>query len=164
MLLFIYILGVILTKTARIAVIVLTVAAEVIACLGLNCMGAYAFITNGYEKCGYALLISTALLVIALLFAIFKKSLIPLLLNIFGSAGYIYTISVLASIPHTKIPKESTERLMANHYPTIAVTVLLAVLVFLNFFSKEAIEKRKQKRDKKLAELNRDLRDEEKII
>ena len=127
-------------------------------------MGAYAFINYGYEKCGYALLISTVLLVTALIFAILKKTIIPVLLNILGSAGYIYTLSVLSAIPNTKIPKESTERLMANHYPTIAVTVLLIMLAFFNFFSKEAIEKRQCKLFKKQQELNRSLTDDEKII
>lgn len=154
----------IFTKTAHKATLVLAIIAEIICCLGLNTMGAYAFINYGYEKCGYALIISTVLLVTALIFAILKKAIIPLLFNIFGSAGYIYTLSVLSAIPNTKIPKENTERLMANHYPTIAVTVLLVLLVFFNFFSKEAIEKREQKRLKKYQELNRSLTDDEKII
>lgn len=127
-------------------------------------MGAYAFISNGYEKCGYALIISTVLLIIALISSALKKVILPLLFNILGSAGYIYALAVLSAIPNTKIPKESIERLMANHYPTVFVTVFLVVLVFLNYFSKEAVEKRAKKREEKYLELNRKLRDDEKII
>ncbi|MGN0587571.1 MAG: hypothetical protein ACI4JF_09820, partial [Oscillospiraceae bacterium] len=120
-------------KTARNVTLVLTIAAAVICCLGLNLMGGSAFIANGYEKCGYALFISSALLTAATVLGGFKKVILPVILDIFGSAGYIYTLSVLNAIPNTKIPKESTETLMAYHYPTIIVTVLIILLAFFNF-------------------------------
>ena len=146
----IYNIGVIFTKTARTITLVLASIAEVICCLGLNSMGAYAFISNGYEKCGYALILSTIFLLTALISAILKKVLIPFILNILGSGGYIYALAILSAIPNTKIPTESIERLMANHYPTAFVTVFLIVIIFFNYFSKEAVEKRAEKRKKEI--------------
>ena len=128
-------------KAARTVTLILAIIAEVVCCLALNGMGAIAFIAHEYEKCGYALIISSLLLIAALITAIFKKALLPLILDFFGSAAYIYTLSVLSAIPDTKIPRENVEKLMANHYPTIAVTVLLVILVFFNFFSKACMLK-----------------------
>jgi hypothetical protein len=155
---------VIITKTARKITLILTIIAEIICCFGLNLLGGYAFIINGYEKCGYALFISTALLAAALIFAAFRKVIVPFLLNAAGSACYIYTLSILGAIPNTKIPKESTEALMAYHYPTIAVTVLLALIVFFNFMDSDAVQRRNEKRKAKKAAKERALADHEKII
>lgn len=154
----------IFTENGRKVLLILSVIAEIICCGLLNLMGAYAFIVNEYLNCGYALIISSVLLISALFFAAFRKVIIPLILNIFGSAGYIYALSVLSSIPSTKIPAENTEKLMANHYPTIAVTVLLVLLILFNFMSKDAVEKRRSKKLAKIKELNRSLTDDEKII
>ncbi|MCI5945804.1 MAG: hypothetical protein MRZ39_02720 [Oscillospiraceae bacterium] len=130
----------------------------------LNTLGGAAFIMNGYDKCGIALFASTVLLVAALVFIKFKKSLIPLILTIFGSACYIYTLAVIEAIPNTKIPKEYTEALLAKHFPTIAVTVLLILLIIFNFFSEEAVQKRLEKRNLRKAERERSLNDDEKIL
>lgn len=130
----------------------------------LNTLGGAAFIMNGYDKCGIALFASTVLLVAALVFIKFKKSLIPLILTIFGSACYIYTLAVIEAIPNTKIPKEYTEALLAKHFPTIAVTVLLILLIIFNFLSEEAVQKRLEKRNLRKAERERSLNDDEKIL
>lgn len=130
----------------------------------LNTLGGAAFIMNGYDKCGIALFASTVLLVAALVFIKFKKSIIPLILTIFGSACYIYTLAVIEAIPNTKIPKEYTEALLAKHFPTIAVTVLLILLIIFNFFSEEAVQKRLEKRNLRKAERERSLNDDEKIL
>lgn len=130
----------------------------------LNTLGGAAFIMNGYDKCGIALFASTVLLVAALVFIKFKKSLIPLILTIFGSACYIYTLAVIEAIRNTKIPKEYTEALLAKHFPTIAVTVLLILLIIFNFFSEEAVQKRLEKRNLRKAERERSLNDDEKIL
>lgn len=151
-------------KKAGKITLILAIVAEVICCFGLNLMGGYAFIINGYEKCGYALFASTVLLAAALVVATFKKVVIPLLLNIGGSLCYIYTIAVLAAIPNTKIPKESTEALMAKHFPTIIVTVLLVLLVFFNFMDEDAVRRRREKRNAAKAAENRRLDEHEKII
>lgn len=119
---------------------------------------------NGYEKCGIALFASTVLLVAALVFIKFKKSLIPLILTIFGSACYIYTLAVIEAIPNAKIPKEYTEALSAKHFPTISVTVLLILLIIFNFFREEAVQKRLEKRNTRKAERERSLNDDEKIL
>lgn len=132
--------------------------------MGLNTLGGAAFIMNGYDKCGIALFISTVLLVAALVFIAFKKSLVPLILTIVGSGFYIYTLAVIEAIPNTKIPKEYTEALSAKHFPTVAVTVLLIMLVIFNFFSEEAVQKRIEKRNSKKAEQDRSLNDDEKIL
>lgn len=135
-----------------------------VCCLVLNTLGGAAFIMNGYDKCGIALFASTVLLVAALVFIKFKKSLIPLILTILGSACYIYTLAVIEAIPNTKIPKEYTEALSAKHFPTIAVTVLLILLIIFNFFSEEAVQKRLEKRNARKAERERSLNDDEKIL
>lgn len=119
---------------------------------------------NGYDKCGIALFISTVLLVAALVFITFRKSLVPLILTIVGSGFYIYTLAVIESIPNTKIPKEYTEALSAKHFPTIAVTVLLILLIIFNFFCEEAVQKRLEKRKSKETAENRSLTDDEKIL
>lgn len=119
---------------------------------------------NDYNKCGIALFISTVFLVAALILIKFKKTIIPLIFTIVGTGSYIYTLAVISAIPNTKIPKENTEVLLAKHYPTIAVTVLLILLVFFNFFSEEAVQKRLKRKNKKLAERERSLNEDEKII
>lgn len=156
--------GVIYTEKGRKITLILTIIAEVICCLGLNMLGGFGFIFNGYEKCGYALFISTALLVAALVIAVFKKVIIPILLNILGSVFYIYALAALGSIPNTLIPKENTERLMMNHYPTIIVTILLVLLAFFNFMSEEAVQKRLAAKKAKESERDRALTDNEKIL
>ena len=127
-------------------------------------MGGFAFIANGYEKCGYALFISSALLSAAVILGGLKRVIFPVILDIFGSAGYIYTLSVLNAIPNTKIPKASTEALMANHYPTIIVTVLIILLAVFNFMQEDAVEKRRKAKAAKTAAENRSLNDNERIL
>lgn len=152
------------TKKISKITFILAVAAEVICCLVLNTLGGAAFIMNGYDKCGFALFASTVLLVAALILIKFKKSLVPLILTIIGSACYIYTLAVIEAIPNTKIPKEYTEALSAKHFPTISVTVLLILLVIFNFFSEEAVQKRMEKRERARAEKERSLNDDERIL
>lgn len=130
----------------------------------LNTLGGAAFIMNDYTICGIALFASTVLLIAALVFITYKKTLVPLILTIFGTACYIYTLAVICAIPNTKIPKEYTEVLLAKHYPTIAVTVLLILLIFFNFFSEEAIRVRAEKKKKRLEEKERSLNEDEKIL
>lgn len=151
-------------KTARIVTLILTIAAAVICCLGLNLMGGFAFIAQGYDKCGYALFISSALLSAAVILGGSKKVLLPVILDIFGSAGYIYTLSVLNAIPNTKIPRTSIETLMSNHYPTIIVTVLIILLAVFNFMQEDAVEKRRKAKAAKIAAENRSLNDNERIL
>lgn len=156
--------GGVFTKKISKITFILAIIAEVICCLVLNTLGGAAFIMNGYEKCGIALFASTVLLIAALVFIKFKKSLVPLILTILGSACYIYTLAVIEAIPNTKIPKEYTEALSAKHFPTIAVTVLLILLIIFNFFSEESVQKRYEKRMKRKAEKERSLNDDEKIL
>lgn len=151
-------------KTARIVTLILTIAAAVICCLGLNLMGGFAFIAQGYDKCGYALFISSALLSAAVILGGLKRVILPVILDIFGSAGYIYTLSVLNAIPNTKIPRTSIETLMANHYPTIIVTVLIILLAVFNFMQEDAVEKRRNAKAAKIAAENRSLNDNERIL
>lgn len=156
--------GGVFTKKISKITFILAIIAEVVCCLVLNTLGGAAFIMNGYEKCGIALFASTLLLIAALVFIKFKKSLVPLILTILGSACYIYTLAVIEAIPNTKIPKEYTEALSAKHFPTIAVTVLLILLIIFNFFSEESVQKRYEKRMQRKAEKERSLNDDEKIL
>ncbi len=152
-------------KKARTITLVLAAAALIICCACLNLMGSFAFMSyKGYEKCGYALIISSLLLTASYIIAVYKKVIIPMLLNIAGSWFYIYVLAFLSAIPNTKIPRENIERLMGKHYPTVIVTVLLTLLIFFNFMSEEAVKKRSEAKKARKAAKERQLTDDEKIV
>lgn len=153
------------TKKARTIVLFLSIVSVLICCLGLNLMGGFAFLNyENYTSCGYALLISSVLLVIAFIFAALKKVIIPIVFNLSGTIAYVYTLAFLNAIPNTKIPKESIDILLIKHYPTIAVTVFLALLVFFNYMGEDAVKKRTEKKQAKNAAENRQLNDNERIV
>lgn len=153
------------TKKARTIVLILSGVLVLICCLGINIMGGFAFLNyENYALCGYALFISSALLIIAFIAAAYKKVIIPIIFNLTGTIAYAYTLAFLSAIPNTKIPKESIDLLLSKHYPTIAVTVLLALLTFFNFMSEEAVQKRSEKKQAKKAAENRQLNDNERIV
>lgn len=139
--------------------------AEIICCLGLNTIGAIALLEYPkYEKCGYALIASTVLLVLALVFALLKTYIIPLVLNAAGTIAYAYTLAVLSGIPNSVAPRASVERLLLNHFPTVIVTLLLILLVCFTFFSPEQVEKRHKRKMEKSEKNNRNLADNERIV
>ena len=117
-----------------------------------------------YAKCGQMLYISSVLLALAAVISLFKKWLIPTFLNIFGTAAYVYTLAKISSIPNEVVSSADVSKILMHHYPTIAVTVLLAALAVFTFFCPDAVNKRKLARDAKIAERERKLKDNERIV
>lgn len=157
-------------KKARNVILVLCIAATAVISLFINSVGGFAlaFLVESssdiFYKCGVALLISSAFLVVGTVFACFQKVWVPLIFNIIGTACYIYTVSGIYSIPNEMRPKADTEPLAERHLLTVFVTILLAILVFLNYFSEKNAEKRNKKRAAKYGRDNRKLSDNEKIL
>lgn len=154
-------------KKARITTMILCIAAAAIISGFINIAGGIAIIMKNYEKygkLGIALLISSLFMISGTIIAIFEKVWLPAVFNIIGTVSYIYTVSEIYSIPNTLIPKTDTEPLAERHLLTVIVTILLAVLTFLNFFSEKNTDKRAKKRQAKYDRENRKLKDSEKIV
>lgn len=157
-------------KKARILTLVLCIAAAVVFSGFINIMGgiALAFVVESasdtYRICGYCLFASSALLTAATVLAAFEKVWLPAIFNVIGSAFYIYTVKVIYSIPNELIPKTATEPLAEKHLLTVIVTVLLAILTFMNVFTEKNSAKREKKRMEKYSRENRSLEDSEKIL
>ena len=66
----------------------------------------------------------------------------------------IRTISLIAN----------TDKLVMRHLPTVAVPVLTAVVLLLNFLDPEAVRRRAEKKRAKLESENRELTSDEKIV
>lgn len=151
--------------------IMLVVSSVTFAICGLfmNTVGGFSIISvnESYANIGYALIISTVILFLALLFAFFRNiftNILSVFFNVIGSICYIYAIAVLNGIPNAAVPKEAVEILTSRIYPSIIVTVALATAVFADVMSYERSVKRAERKSKKLHEQNRSLTDEEKII
>lgn len=159
-------------KKARIITLILCIAAAAVFSGFYNIMGGIAILIQDYTQsavgdysfCGTALLISSAFLIAATVLAAFQKVWLPIILNIIGTGFYIYTVKTFSSIPNELIPKESTEPFAKRHLLTVFVTVLLAILVFLNYFSEKNMEKRNKKQAEKYDKNSRKLKDHEKIL
>lgn len=150
--------------------LVFSVPAFAVCCLYLNLLGGIGILLNAdknYSACGVSLLISVAAFAISLTAAFFRKgvfNIISLLFNIAGTICYIYPLGILNGIPNERIPKADIEVLTSRIYPSVIVTVFLAVVIFADFFSYDRSVKRMEKRQKRLKEKSRALTDEEKII
>ena len=159
-------------KKARIVTLVLCIAATAVFSGFNNIMGAIAILIQDYTNsavgdysfCGTALLISSAFLITATVLAVFEKVWLPAVMDIIGTGFYIYTVKTFYSIPNELIPKENTEPFAERHLMTVFVTVLLAILIFLNYFSEKNVEKRSKKLAEKHDKNNRRLNDDEKIL
>ena len=154
-------------KKARIASMILCIAAAAIFAGFTNIFGGISIIVVNFEKygdLGIALLISSFFLILGTVLACFEKFLLPLIFNIIGTAAYIYTVSGFYSIPNDLIPKASTEALAEKHLLTVIVTILLAALTFFNFFTDKNVKKRQNKKNRKYNKENRSLKDSEKIL
>lgn len=141
-----------------------TVIADIICCLFLNGLGGAGLYMNNYQNAGIGLFVSAVFLTASVCTLGKGRMMIPAILDIIGSAGYIYAISVLSAIPHEKIPKENVEPLIARIYPAIAVSVLIFVIVITNFFSPYQEAKRDAKRRAKWEAEQRPLSKDEKIL
>lgn len=161
-------------KTAQNIVLILTIAATIIICGFMNISAGYAFCClmdvesqeyiDLFNSMGTGLLLSSLFLIASTIIAFFKKIYIPLILNIIGSAFYIYTVSKLYAIPNSSLSKNITEPLAERHLLTVVVTLLLIALVIFNYFDKVNIEKRSKNKKKKIEQNERKLTDEEKIL
>lgn len=161
-------------KTARNFILVLTIAAVIIICGFVNVSAGYAFCClievesqeyiDLFNSMGSCLLLSSLFLSASAVVAIFKKVWIPLVLNIIGSAFYIYTVSEIYAIPNSALEKSRTEFLAERHLITVVVTLLLFALIIFNFLDEKNANKRKLKKDKKTAQTNRELTSEETIL
>ncbi|MCH5194477.1 MAG: hypothetical protein J1F11_10980 [Oscillospiraceae bacterium] len=154
-------------KKARITTMTLCIAAAAIISGYIDIFGGISIIVVNYEKygkLGIALLISSFFLISGTILAIFEKVWLPAVFNIIGTVSYIYTVSEIYAIPNTLISKTETEPLAERHLLTVIVTVLLAVLTVLNYFSEKNTDKRAKKRQAKHDRENRKLKDSEKIV
>jgi hypothetical protein len=133
----------------------------------INSLGAVGFFRNPnpiYAEGAYGLLFAAPLLLLAWLLTVFKMSFIPAVIDIIGSAGYIYTLHYLNSLAEGFMPRWVTDNIAQNHYPSIFVSVFILILCCLNYFLPEKINKRRERRTAKHREINRGLREEEKIL
>lgn len=157
-------------KKARTVTAVLCIAAVVIISLFINSAGGFAlaFLVESssdiFRKCGTALLVSSAFLIAGTVAACFKKVWIPLVLNIIGTACYIYTVSEIYAIPNSMRPKTDTEPLAERHLFTVIVTLLLFALTVFNYLDEKNVSKRNEKRRLKAEKLGQKLSDDEKLI
>jgi len=161
-------------KTTRNIVLTLTISATLIICGFMNISAGYAFCClievdsqkyiELFNSMGTGLLLSSLFLIIAVVIAFFKKMWIPLILNIIGSGFYIYTVSKLYAIPNTELPETVTEPLAERHLLTIIVTLLLIVLVILNYFDETNVTKRTNAKKKHIEQNERTLTSDEMIL
>lgn len=119
---------------------------------------------NGYENAGIGLFVSTFFLTLSVLFLGKGRMVLPALFDIIGTAGYIYAIKIILAIPHTKVAKQSTEMFAGRIYPAISVTVLVLIVIIMNYFSPQQTAKREARRKKKYDRISRPLKNDEKII
>lgn len=151
----------------RKVMLVLGTAAFAVCELFLNLFGGIGLIMNKYENCGICLLIAVGAFAAALTAAYFRKAaanIVSIVFNIAATLFYIYPLGILNAIPNSQVPKASIEVLTSRIYPSVLVTVFLAVAVFADVFSYERSVKRAEKRQRRIEEKNRSLTDEEKII
>lgn len=157
-------------KKARTASLVLCIIAAAIISLCMNLAGGFALAfmvessSDIFRKCGTALMVSSAFLIAGTVVACFKRVWVPLVLNIIGTACYIYTVSEIYAIPNSLRPKTDTEPLAERHLLTVIVTVLLFALTVFNYLDEKNVKKRNEKRRLKEEALNKKLSDDEKLL
>lgn len=157
-------------KKARITVLALCIAAAAVISGFINIMGgiAFAFMVESadttYRDCGICLFFSSAFLILGVILAAFEKIWLPAAFDIIGTVFYIITVKMIYAIPNTLRPKTVTEPLAERHLMTVIVTVLLAVLIFLNYFSEKNTAKREKRKAEKYLKENRSLDESEKIL
>ena len=161
-------------KTARYIFLCLTIASVVIISGFINISAGYAFCClieverqeyiDMFNSMGTCLLISSFFMIAATILAYFKKVWIPLIFNIIGSCFYIYTVSEIYAIPNTALEKSRTEFLAERHLLTVIVTLSLFALTIFNYFDESNVNKRNEKKNKKINSEDRQLTAEEKIL
>ena len=141
--------------------------AVAVCCLFLNVIGGMGLMSNGYESGGICLIVSSALLLIAVILAFSKRtpiSIIAAVLCAVGTILYAIPIAQLNSIPDAQVAKQDIEVLTGRIYPAIIATIFIACAIFANIMSYDNRAKRAERKEKRILEKQRPLTDEEKII
>lgn len=144
-------------KKTRIIFAILLIIALLVFPIFMNVLGGAAMILNDNESLGIMLIISSALFIASAVFALIRKNLLSIIAMIPATVLAVYVIRAVSLIPNT-------DSLVYRHLPTIAVPILTAIVILFNFLDPEAVKKRAEKRAKRIAEENRSLEDNEKIV
>jgi hypothetical protein len=134
--------------------------------LFMNIIGAVGLHNEGYGETGYGLIFSAPTLLAAYILTFRKMSIVPAVIDIIGSAGYLQSIHAIHAISIGEgafIPSWVTSDIAQNHMPSIVASMLIIVLCGFNFLLMENKEKRREKREKKL-EADRPLTESERIF
>lgn len=135
--------------------------------LFLNLMGGIAMCMNDFSECGKCLIISVCLFGVSLVAAFFKNryaNIISIVFNIAATSFYIYPLGILNGIDNSVIPAQSIELFTGRIYPSVIITLSLALGVAADVFSYDRMSARAERKKKKLEENTRSLKDNEKIV
>lgn len=144
-------------KKVRIIFVVLLIIALLVFPIFMNVLGGAAMMLNDNADLGIMLIISSVLFTGSAVFAVIRKNIVSLIMMIPATVLTAYVIRAVSLIPNT-------DSLVYRHLPTVAVPILTAIVLLLNFLDPEAVRKRMEKRQKRLDEENRSLNDNEKIV
>ena len=136
------------------------IAATAVYPVFLNILGGIGIIiTPGSDNIskGVILIVSSVLLTVGVILAILRKNIPSAICTAVGTVAAIYVIRVISLVANT-------DKLIMRHLPTVAVPVLVAVVLLLNFLDPEAVRKRAEKKRAKLENENRELTADEKIV
>ncbi len=141
-------------------------ACYVICSLILNGMGGIAILTvsdEKYSSIGIMLLISSLMFTISLVTLLFKKTITDICSLAACAAGtvlYALPINALYSLVSETITQESIDVLTSRIFPSVSVSVLLALAALLDIFSYDKMSAREARRKEK----GRDLTESERIV
>lgn len=125
-----------------------------------NIMGGIGIIVkSGNENAlnGVVLIVSSLLLTGGVVLAILRKNIASVICTATGTVAAVYVIRTISLIANT-------DKLVMRHLPTVAVPVLTAVVLLLNFLDPEAVRRRAEKKRAKLESENRELTSDERIV
>ena len=150
--------------------LILGTAAFAVCSLFLNGLAGAAIITVGgeqYKAVGILLLVSTGAFLAALITAYGRKvwtNILSLVLNGAATLMFAMPINALNSLSDSAVPKEAIDRMTSRIYPSVAVTLFLALAVIGDIMSEKRIDERERRRSERIAEKNRSLHEDEKIV
>lgn len=125
-----------------------------------NILGGIGIIVKSGDEnssSGVILIVSSVLLISGGVLAIFRKNIASAICTAVGTVAAVYVIRAISLIANT-------DKLVMRHLPTVAVPVLVAVILLLNFLDPEAVRRRAEKKRAKLESENRELTSDEKIV
>lgn len=136
------------------------IIATVVYPVFFNILGGIGIIVkseNENASNGVVLIVSSLLLIGGVVLAILRKNIPSAICTAVGTVAAVYVIRAISLIANT-------DKLVMRHLPTVAVPVLTAIVLLLNFLDPEAVRKRAEKKRAKLESENRELTADEKII